>query len=212
MIGILDYGMGNLGSVRNACAFLELDADLIRTPAEMAGCSAVILPGVGGFADCMRHLEGEGFLDPIRSWIADDKPFLGICLGLQILFESSEEAPEVPGLAVLKGRVRKFEEGPGRKVPQIGWNRVEQIATACPLFDSIPSNTHFYFVHSYFAEPAEPNAVAGVTGYGKKYASVVWRNKMMAVQFHPEKSQRSGLQLLRNFNVRIVQPANAESV
>jgi len=209
MIGIIDYGMGNLGSVRNASNFLDLDARVITTPEQMEGCAAVILPGVGGFADCMRNLEGEGFVDPIRTWIAADKPFLGICLGLQILFETSEEAPDVPGLAVLKGKVRRFEEGPGRKVPQIGWNRVAQVAPTCPLFESIPDNTHFYFVHSYFAEPAEQDVVAGATCYGAEYASVVWRNRMMAAQFHPEKSQRSGLQLLRNFNNRIVHTATA---
>jgi glutamine amidotransferase len=212
MIGIIDYGMGNLGSVRNACSFLDLDAHVITDPAEMDRCVAVILPGVGGFADCMRHLEGEGFADPIRAWIGAEKPFLGICLGLQILFETSEEAPDVPGLAVLKGKVRRFEEGPGRKVPQIGWNRVSQVAPTCPLFESIPDNTHFYFVHSYYAEPAEQDVVAGATCYGANYASVVWRNRMMAVQFHPEKSQQLGLRLLRNFNSRIVRSANSGSV
>ncbi len=208
-IGIIDYGMGNLGSVRNACAFLDLNAGVITSPGQMKECAAVILPGVGGFGDCMGHLDEEGFVDPIRAWILVGRPFLGICLGLQVLFEQSEEAPGVPGLGVLKGCVRRFEDGPGRKVPQIGWNQVRQAAPDCPLFAGVPNRAHFYFVHSYYAEPADPSTIAGESSHGVEYASVVWRDWMMAAQFHPEKSQRRGLQMLRNFSDLLVKPPPA---
>ena len=200
MIGIVDYGMGNLGSMTNACAFLELDARIIESPEKMDACEAVILPGVGAFGDCMRHLDSHDFVDPLRNWIAEDRPFLGICLGLQVLFDTSEESPDVSGLGVLTGTVRRFAPAPGRKVPQNGWNRVRQTVPNCPLFRGIDDETFFYFVHSYFADAGEERVVAGTTNYGVPYASAVWRGRLMAVQFHPEKSQRAGLRLLRNFN------------
>lgn len=199
MIGILDYGMGNLGSVSNACAYLEFDARILSRPEDMASCSAVVLPGVGAFGDCMRHLDEHGFSDPVRDWIAADRPFLGICLGLQVLFEGSEESPEIAGLGVLPGRVERFRIDPSLKVPQIGWNRVRQAQADCPLYPGIPDESHFYFVHSYYVHAADETVVAGETEYGLRYTSGVCRGRMMAVQFHPEKSQKMGLQMLRNF-------------
>ena len=199
MIGIIDYGMGNLGSVSNACSFLGLDAKIIAAPREMETCRAIILPGVGAFGDCMSHLSGHGFVEVVKKWIADGKPFLGICLGLQLLFEESEESPGVPGLAVLRGQVKKFNLSGDWKVPQIGWNRVRQAMPECPLFKDVPDESHFYFVHSYYADPAEKGLSAGITDYGVDYTSAVWRDNMMAVQFHPEKSQKYGLQMLKNF-------------
>lgn len=198
-IGIIDYGMGNLGSVTNACRFLDLSAAIVSTPAQMDACSALILPGVGAFGDCMQHLEEHGFTDPLRRWIAADRPLLGICLGLQVLFEGSEESPGVPGLGVLPGTIRRFRLPTGYKVPLIGWSRVQQRQPDCPLFRDIPDETYFYFVHSYYADAATADFAAGLTAYGVPYASAIARGRLMAVQFHPEKSQRHGLHLLKNF-------------
>lgn len=199
MIGIVDYGMGNLGSVSNACKFLGLPAQIITRPDELGSCSAMVLPGVGAFGDCMQHLESHGFVPVVRNWIEQDQPFLGICLGLQALFAGSEESPGVPGLGVLKGTVRLFRNDGALKVPQIGWNSVSQKQAACPLFKDVADQAYVYFVHSYYADAEEESVVAGVTEYGMPYTSAVWRGNMMAVQFHPEKSQQVGLRMLRNF-------------
>jgi imidazole glycerol phosphate synthase glutamine amidotransferase subunit len=199
MIGIIDYGMGNLGSVSNACAYLEMPARIVEQPKQLAGCKSIILPGVGAFGDCMQHLTDHGFVEPIREWIASGRPFLGICLGLQSLYEGSEEAPGVAGLGVLRGTVRKFNIAPELKVPQIGWNSVKQRIPDCPLYSGIPDEAFFYFVHSYYVDGADKDIVAGETNYGLTYTSVVWRDNVMAAQFHPEKSQKAGLRLLQNF-------------
>ena len=200
MIGIIDYNMGNLGSVQNACKFLNLNARLIQEPDALAGCDAIILPGVGAFGDCMKHLQDVGFVRPLQKWLADDRPFLGICLGLQVLFDGSEEDSDVPGLGFLPGTVTRFQPtDPELKVPQIGWNQVQPQQADCPLFQKIEDGAFFYFVHSYFAPNAADVPVAAVTQYGGDYCSAVWRGRVMAVQFHPEKSQQEGLQLLRNF-------------
>ncbi len=198
-IGIIDYGMGNLGSVTNACRFLELPAEVITAPEGIATCDALILPGVGAFGDCMAHLRGHGFVEPVLKWIAEDRPFLGICLGLQVLFAGSEESPDAEGLGVLPGKVKRFPKEPELKVPQIGWNRVRQATPNCPLFADVPDDAYFYFVHSYYADAADAPYAAGVTEHGVTYASAIWKGRMMAVQFHPEKSQKMGLQMLRNF-------------
>jgi glutamine amidotransferase len=198
-IGIIDYGMGNLGSVTNACRFLELPAVIVASPEDMADCTGLILPGVGAFGDCMRHLDEHGFVEPIKAWIAADRPLLGICLGLQVLFASGEESPGVPGLGVFAGSVRRFDLPAELKVPQIGWNRVNVRQPACPLFNGIESGTHFYFVHSYYVDAADASIVAGETDYGAVYTSAVWKGNLMAVQFHPEKSQQAGLAMLRNY-------------
>lgn len=199
MIGIIDYGMGNLGSVTNACQFLELPAKILAKPEQMAGCEAVILPGVGAFGDCMEHLESHGFVEPIKQWITDGKPFLGVCLGLHMLFEGSDESPGVAGLGILPGRITKLPSAPGIKIPQMGWNTVTQVQKGCPLFANIPDNSYFYFVHSFCAGNEDRSFVAGETTHGRTFASAVWRDNVMAVQFHPEKSQKAGLQMYRNF-------------
>ena len=200
MIGVIDYGMGNLGSVANALAFLGAPARVLKGPDEMAACRALILPGVGAFGDCMANLRQWGYVDPLRAWMAADKPLLGICLGLQMLCESSEESPGVEGFGVVPSPVVKFAGGPGLKVPQIGWNRVRRAPgrPECPLFRDVPDGTYFYFVHSYYL-PGAAGWDAGLTDYGGEYASAVWRGRTAAVQFHPEKSQQAGLRMLGNF-------------
>lgn len=198
MIGILNYSAGNLGSVLNACRFLALEARVVDDPSALAGCRAMILPGVGAFGDCLKNFRKAGFEGPVRDWIAAGKPFLGICVGLQALYEGSDESPEVPGLGLLPGRVRRFDEGPDRKVPQIGWNQLNKVQPECPLFQGIPDEAFVYYVHSYYAPAGDP-AVAATTTYGVPYASVVWRDNLMAVQFHPEKSQKVGLAIFQNF-------------
>ena len=199
MIGVIDYGMGNLGSVANALSFLGAPARLLRGPEEMAGCRALILPGVGAFGDCMANLRRHGYVEPVQAWIAEDRPFLGICLGLQVLCESSEESPGVEGFGVVPSPVVKFVPAPEIKVPQIGWNRVCGVpGREAPLFRGIPDGSYFYFVHSYYLPGAE-GWDAGRTVHGIEYTSAVCRGRAAAVQFHPEKSQQAGLRLLRNF-------------
>ncbi len=198
MIGIIDYGMGNLGSVTNAFAFLSVEAKIVTRPAELAGCQSVILPGVGAFGDCLKNIRKAGFEEPVREWIEAGRPFLGICVGLQALYDDSEESPGVPGLGVLPGTIRRFKADPEIKVPQIGWNQIQQRQRDCPLFNNLPDEAFVYFVHSYYASD-EGDAVAGVTTYGTDYASVLWRDNLLAVQFHPEKSQKVGLTMLENF-------------
>jgi len=199
MIGIVDYGMGNLGSVENACRFLKRDARVVSSPDAVQDCTALILPGVGAFGDCMKNLRQRGFAERLVDWMDSGRWLLGICLGLQVLFEESEESPGVAGLGVLPGRVRLFQLSPEFKVPQIGWNQVKQMKPDCPLFDGVEDESHFYFVHSYYAAPSEDAVTAGTTDFGGAYTSAVWRDGLMAVQFHPEKSHRVGLKMLDNF-------------
>ncbi|MFA6173555.1 MAG: imidazole glycerol phosphate synthase subunit HisH [Kiritimatiellales bacterium] len=217
-IGIIDYGMGNLGSVSNACKFLGLDAEIISTAGRMDSCRAVILPGVGAFGDCMAHLTEHGFVSPIQKWIASGKPFMGICLGLQALLQTSEETPGVEGLGIFKGSVKRFDfsgadplvcppkEQTGvsapLKIPQIGWNAVNQKKPGGPMFAGIDDGAYFYFVHSFYVAPEDQSIVAGETDYGTNYCSAVWKDNVFAVQFHPEKSQAAGLQMLKNFGAQ----------
>lgn len=199
MIGIIDYGMGNLGSVANALAYLQAPACILSRPGDLHKCRALVLPGVGAFGDCLRNLQTNGYWEPVREWLQNDRPFLGLCLGLQILCAASEESPGVAGLGLIPSTVVRFQPAADRKVPQIGWNRVRLLPERpCPLMAGIPDGTYFYFVHSYYL-PAAPGWAAGWTDYGGEYVSVVWRSRCFAVQFHPEKSQQAGLQLLRNF-------------
>ncbi|MCX7818725.1 MAG: imidazole glycerol phosphate synthase subunit HisH [Kiritimatiellae bacterium] len=199
MIGVIDYDMGNLGSVLNACRALGLSAQVLDGPEGAAACRALVLPGVGAFGDGLRQLRERGWEPVLREWIAADRPFLGICLGLQVLFESSEESPGVPGLGVLAGEVRRFRLPPELKVPHMGWNRVRVEAPGAELFEGIPDGAHMYFVHSYYACPLDATVVAARTDYGVTFCSAVRRGALFAVQFHPEKSQAHGLRLLRNF-------------
>lgn len=196
MIAIVDYGIGNLASVRKAFAKVGAEAKVTSSPDEIAGAEKVVLPGVGAFGKAVEHLAAHGLVGPLRQAISDGKPFLGICLGMQLLFEASEEAPGVKGLGLFKGNVKRFEGVP--KVPQIGWNEARQ-TTSSPLFASIPSPSFFYFVHSYYVVPRDSTSVLALADYGGEYAVAVGKDNVWGVQFHPEKSQAWGLALLKNF-------------
>ena len=206
MIAIIDYGMGNLRSVQKAFETVGHKAVVTRDPRVIADASRVVLPGVGAFADCMANLEHYGLVEPIRKTIASGKPFLGICLGLQLLFTESEEFGLHKGLGLLPGHVKKFPFGNGQapkkngrlKVPHMGWNGVA-IERAAPPLKGIASGEHMYFVHSYYVEPQDKSVVATVTDYGVPFVSSVWRENIFACQFHPEKSQAAGLRIVKNF-------------
>lgn len=199
MIGIIDYGMGNLGSVMNACRFLKLDARIITRKEELDSCRAAVLPGVGAFGDCMAHLVEHDFVHAIEGWVQSGKPLMGICLGLQALFDRSEESPGVPGLGIFEGTVKRFDLPRELKVPQIGWNRIHEVRPDCPMFGGIAEGSFFYLVHSYYVCPSDGSIVAGRTEYGIDYCSCVWKDNVFATQFHPEKSQAVGLRMLKNF-------------
>ena len=195
MIAIIDYGMGNLKSVTNAFEKLKADAVITRDKKVIEEARAIVLPGVGAFGKCIENLISFDLLDFIKDLIMNDKLYLGICLGMQILFESSEEAPGVKGMGFIKGTVPRFE--PGLKVPHMGWNSIERVKGA-DVLDGIKDGEFFYFVHSYYCRPEE-DVIATETDYGVKFASSVQKKRVFACQFHPEKSQRVGSALLSNF-------------
>jgi glutamine amidotransferase len=200
VIALIDYGSGNLRSVHKALLKVGADVRIARRPQEMAGAQAVVLPGVGAFDDCINALRKQEVLEASRSFIDSGKPFLGICVGYQALFEGSDEFNScAAGLGVFKGRVVRFAEQPGLKIPQIGWNQLEIRRPDCPLFRGVATGSYVYFVHSFFPRPTESGIIAAQTTYGETFAAAVWRGNVFATQFHPEKSQRVGLQLLRNF-------------
>ncbi|MGB9886194.1 MAG: imidazole glycerol phosphate synthase subunit HisH [Moorellales bacterium] len=196
MLAVIDYGMGNLRSVHKALERLGYAAVITSDPHKVERARGIVLPGVGAFADAARRLAELGLDQVIRRAVAAGRPFLGICLGLQLLFEGSEENGWHEGLGIFPGRVRRL--GPGLKVPHMGWNQVEQVRPS-PLFAGIPDGTPFYFVHSYYADPADPDLVLARTDYGGRFACTVGRGAVFGVQFHPEKSSRWGLKLLSNF-------------
>lgn len=199
MIALLDYGAGNVRSVQKALAAAGGEVRLVAEPDAVARADAVVLPGVGAFDDCVNAMQAQELLGAAREFIGTGKPFLGICVGYQALFERSEEFNScAAGLGVFGGSVVRFAEN-GIKVPQIGWNEVEFAQPGCPLLNGIDSGTHFYFVHSYFPRPTDESIVATRTTYGETFASAVWRDNVFGTQFHPEKSQKAGLQLLKNF-------------
>jgi glutamine amidotransferase len=195
LIAVVDYGMGNLRSVTNAFARLGAPIVLTRDKGMIAEARALVLPGVGAFGKCMENLRGFDLLDVLREQISKGKPYLGICLGLQMLLESSEEAPGVEGLGILKGCVKRFKND--LKVPHMGWNQVEQMKSS-RIFKGIDQGENFYFVHSFYPEPEE-DVIASKTDYGSPFASSIERDNIFACQFHPEKSQKVGLRLLQNF-------------
>ncbi len=198
MIGIVDYDIGNLRSVQKAFQHEGGEAVFVRTPEEIRRMDALVLPGVGAFGDCVRSLEASGMRDEVVAWAKSGRPFFGICVGFQMLFESSEEAPGQPGLGIFPGEVRKFSDR-GLKVPQIGWNTVTVFRPDSPLLAGIATGDYVYFVHSYYVAPGDPSLIALETTYGDTFAAGIVQGNLIATQFHPEKSQRAGLQLVRNF-------------
>ena len=220
-IVILDYGMGNLHSVRKAFETCGCTAALSRSAEEIQGCDALVVPGVGSFGDCVSNLSRRGLREAIVAHIRSGKPYLGLCLGLQILFSSSDESPGIQGLGLLRGRVRRFTHE--LKIPHMGWNTLAfsparaaegsrsrpapGIDEGCPLFRGIEEGAYVYFVHSYYPEPAEREIIAATTDYGVTFASALWCGAVMATQFHPEKSQRVGLAMIGNFIEFVVSKA-----
>ena len=198
MISIVDYGMGNLRSVQKAFEKLGIPAQIVTRPAEIKSAEKLVLPGVGAFPDAIRELETQNLVEPIRQHIQADRPFLGICLGLQLLFDVSYEDGTWRGLGIIPGEVVRFPEHSALKVPHMGWNQL-QVVGEPTLLTGIPRDAYFYFVHSYYVVPSDPSIIAARTDYGQQFVSVIGRNRMFATQFHPEKSQAHGLKLLSNF-------------
>ena len=206
MIALLDYGSGNLRSAQKALLKVGADVRVVQTPAEIGDARAMVLPGVGAFDDCINALRKQELLEAARDFINSGQPFLGICVGYQALFEKSEEFNScAAGMGIFKGRVVRFSEKHGLKIPQIGWNRLEIVKPGCPLFRGVADGSYVYFVHSFYPQPLDADLAATRTEYGDTFASSVWRDNVYATQFHPEKSQKVGLQLLKNF-VDLAQP------
>ena len=200
MIALLDYGSGNLRSVHKSLLKVGADVRLVQRPEEIGDASGLVLPGVGAFDDCIHALRHQGLLEAAREFIRTGKPFLGICVGYQALFDKSEEFNScAAGLGVFQGNVVRFTQRPGLKIPQIGWNQLDIVKTDCPLYRGIASGSYVYFVHSFYPQPVDASIVATRTDYGDRFASSVWHDNVFATQFHPEKSQKVGLQLLKNF-------------
>jgi len=196
LIAVIDYGMGNLRSVTNALERLGADVTITGDKKTIMSAKAIILPGVGAFGKCMENLEKRGLIDCIKESIDKGKQYLGICLGMQVLFETSEETPGVMGMGILKGTVPRFTGE--LKVPHMGWNSVN-IAKETRILQGIETGEHFYFVHSYYCLPIDKTIVATTTPYGGEFTSSVQKDNIFACQFHPEKSQKAGLKLLGNF-------------
>ena len=197
-IVIIDYGMGNLRNVQKGFERVSLETKVTRSKKEIGWASAIVLPGVGAFKDCMGNLERYGLIEPLLQSIEKGKPYLGICLGFQILFSESEEFGFQKGLDVIKGKVVKFLPNPDHKVPHMGWNTVE-IEREAPMLQGIKSGDFLYFVHSYYVIPDETQWISTFTTYGKRFVSSIWKENIFATQFHPEKSQKKGLKILENF-------------
>ncbi len=199
MIALIDYGSGNIRSVHKALQHEGADVRLVGTADELAEADAVVLPGVGAFADCVRGIQTRGLWDPVAAWLRSGKPFLGICVGYQLLFDESEEAADgARGFGFFPGKVKRFTT-PGLKVPQIGWNALALAQPSHPLWRGLPENPHVYFVHSYFPVPENAADITAFSDYGEPFAASAARGNVAGVQFHPEKSQAVGLRILRNF-------------
>jgi glutamine amidotransferase len=198
MIAIVDYEMGNLRSVQKAFERVGHSATITSDPAVLADATRIVLPGVGAFRDAIAALRDRKLVDPIRAAIEAGKPFLGICLGLQMLFDKGYEDGEHEGLGIIPGEVVRFKVPAEFKVPHMGWNQI-RFRRRPPIFEGIDDDAHFYFVHSYYVVPRESGVIATETEYATPFTSSIWRDRLFAVQFHPEKSQAAGLRVLKNF-------------
>lgn len=203
MIAIIDYGMGNLRSVQKGFEKVGFEAVVTADPKTVLEAERVVLPGVGAFGDCMRNLEQGGFVEPILKVIKDGRPFLGICVGMQMLLTDSTEFGLTKGLDIIPGHVLRFPEnmvvdGERLKVPHMGWNQLS-IKTAAPIFKGIGDGVNVYFVHSYYEMPDDESAIAATSEYGLTFCAALWKDNIVATQFHPEKSQETGLRILKNF-------------
>lgn len=197
-VKIVDYGMGNLRSVQKAFERIGADAEICPSPDGLKSADKIVLPGVGAFRDAIHELKAKNFIDAIHKHIEAERPFLGICLGLQLLLDKSYEDGEYEGLGIIPGEVVRFENAPDLKVPHMGWNLIER-KKENPLLDGIPEDAHFYFVHSYYVVPENESDIATETGHGVRFCSMVSLGNLYATQFHPEKSQSAGLRILKNF-------------
>jgi glutamine amidotransferase len=198
MIVIVDYGMGNLRSVQKGFEKIGANAAISRDPMKIRDAEKLVLPGVGAFPECMKNLNSFGLVAPILDFMKSDRAFLGICLGLQLLFDESEEFGLNAGLKIIPGKVRAFDRNMGLKIPHMGWNQVN-FQKQVPIFNDIPDGSWFYFVHSYYVDPLNSEDIAAKTNYGIDFTCAVSRGNLYALQFHPEKSQDNGLKVLSNF-------------
>lgn len=195
MLSIIDYGAGNLQSVKKAFDYLNVKNTIINSPDELKTSEKIVLPGVGSFGSAMKNLKESGLIESIREYLESGKPYLGICLGMQLLFEHSTESKGIQGLGVIKGKCKKFKNC---KVPQIGWNKVKKTGNS-EILHKTEDNSFFYFLHSYYVAPEESKIIKGISDYRVKYPSVIEKDNVFAVQFHPEKSGKNGLKLLKNW-------------
>ena len=209
MIAIIDYGIGNLGSVVKAFKYLEIPVTLTSDENEIRSAEAVVLPGVGAFGEGMNNLQERNLKQVIFDDVADGKPFLGICLGLQLLFSSSEEDHDIPGLDLIDGKVTKFDIKQVDKIPHMGWNQVE-LKQDDPVFEGFSRPHNLYFVHSYYVDPVDEDVILGKTKYGSEdFVSVIRKGNVWGIQCHPEKSSKVGLKVLKNFNEVVSNGSNS---
>ena len=200
MIALLDYGSGNLRSVEKALLKVGAEVTVMTRPEKLSHAHAAVLPGVGAFDDCISAMQRQELMGGVKEFITSGRPFLGICVGYQAMFEKSEEFNScAAGLGLFAGKVVRLPNEPGLKVPQIGWNKIQISQPTCPIYREIEDGSHVYFVHSFHPQPADKRIVATWTDYGRSFASSIWKDNVVATQFHPEKSQTIGLRLLRNF-------------
>jgi glutamine amidotransferase len=197
-VAVIDYGSGNLRSVEKALQHAGAEVRRCESAEALENCAAIVLPGVGSFGDCARSLQERGLTAPLRAWLAAGRPYLGICLGYQILFEGSDESPDDAGLAHWRGRVVRFPVQPGLKVPHMGWNNLQRRAGE-PLFEGVEDPAYFYFVHSYYPAPEDSSLITATSAHGVEFAAAARAGRVHGVQFHPEKSQATGLRMLENF-------------
>lgn len=200
MIALLDYGAGNLRSVEKALRFVGAEVELMQSPERVKDAAAVVLPGVGAFDDCVNAMQRQELFEAAKDFAGSGKPFLGICVGYQAMFDRSEEFNScAAGLGFFRGNVVRFPEGQGLKIPQIGWNQIDITQPECPIYKGVDNGSHVYFVHSFYPKIEDESIAATYTDYGLNFVSSIWKDNIFATQFHPEKSQKVGLKILENF-------------